>query len=246
MDNITLMIINSQPYFRSGIRQILTQNDDFEELTILECDPGPDGKEGIDQISEKSPDIILLDIEYPFLTGLELGKKIARSFPGPRVIMFSVNPEENDDELFEVIRVGVAAYIKSRTCSPEELATTVRRVFNGEYPINDLVYCRPKVASRVLKQFQEMASLDKTIEQIMTPLTSKEVQVLRLVAEGNSNKCIGRVLKISEQNVKNQVSGILRKLNANDRAHAVFIAICNRMISAKDAGDEICSLGKSS
>lgn len=246
MDNITLMIINNQPYFRSGIRQILAQNEGLGELEIFECDPGPDGNEGIYQIAERSPDIILLDIEYPFLTGLGLCKKIARSFPGPRVIMFSVNPEEDDDELFEAIRVGAAAYIKSRTCSPQELATTVRRVFNGEYPINDLVNCRPKLALRVLKQFQEMAALEKSIEQIITPLTSREVQVLRLVAEGNSNKSIGRVLKISEQNVKNQVSGILRKLNANDRAHAVFIAICNRMISAKDAGDKICSLGKSS
>jgi DNA-binding NarL/FixJ family response regulator len=76
-----------------------------------------------------------------------------------------------------------------------------------------------------------MASMGRTLEDITTPLTPKEVQILTHIAEGNSNKRIANILGISEQTIKNHVSAILRKLNANDRAHAVFIAIRNGLIS---------------
>ena len=231
MRKITLMIVDSQPFFRSGVRQALSQGNNLEAMDILECDPGDAGNEAITQISANSPDIVLLDIGYPFLNGLELGKKIARSFPGTGVVILSTNPNEDEDELFEVIKIGAVAYLRSKHCSPTELVDTIRRASNGEYPINECVSSKPKVAWRVLRQFQDMASRGRSIEDITTPLTPKEVQILTHIAEGNSNKRIANILGISEQTIKNHVSAILRKLNANDRAHAVFIAIRNGLIS---------------
>ena len=231
MRKMVLMIVDSQPFFRAGVRQALTQEGNPNVMDILECDPGEDGNNAITQIVAHSPDIVLLDIGYPFLNGLELGKKIARSFPGTGVVIISSNPEEDDDELFEVIKIGAVAYLRSKHCSPAELIETLRRASNGEYPINDSVSSKPKVAWRVLRQFQDMASMGRTLEDITTPLTPKEVQILTHIAEGNSNKRIANILGISEQTIKNHVSAILRKLNANDRAHAVFIAIRNGLIS---------------
>jgi len=231
MRKITLMIIDSQPFFRAGVLQALAQDSHAETLQALECDPGDDGNEAINQIAANSPDIVLLDIGYPFLNGLELGKKIARTFPGTGVVMLSANPDEDDDELFEVIKIGAVAYLRSRYCTPAELVNTIRRSSNGEYPINEAVSSKPKVAWRVLRQFQDMASMGKSLEEITTPLTPKEVQILTHIAEGNSNKRIANILGISEQTIKNHVSAILRKLNANDRAHAVFIAIRNGLIT---------------
>jgi len=231
MRKMVLMIVDSQPFFRAGVRQALTQEGNPNVMDILECDPGEDGNNAITQIVAHSPDIVLLDIGYPFLNGLELGKKIARSFPGTGVVIISSNPEEDDDELFEVIKIGAVAYLRSKHCSPAELIETLKRASNGEYPINDSVSNRPKVAWRVLRQFQDMASMGRTLEDITTPLTPKEVQILTHIAEGNSNKRIANILGISEQTIKNHVSAILRKLNANDRAHAVFIAIRNGLIS---------------
>jgi len=228
---MVLMIVDSQPFFRAGVRQALSQEGNLDVMDILECDPGEDGNNAITQIVANSPDIVLLDIGYPFLNGLELGKKIARSFPGTGVVVISSNPEEDDDELFEVIKIGAVAYLRSKHCSPTELIDTLRRASKGEYPINDSVSNRPKVAWRVLRQFQDMASMGRTLEDITTPLTPKEVQILTHIAEGNSNKRIANILGISEQTIKNHVSAILRKLNANDRAHAVFIAIRNGLIS---------------
>jgi len=233
MSKTTVMIVDSQPFFRAGVLHALGQDILGDSVEAIECDPGEDEAEAINQIAAKSPDIVLLDIGYPFLNGLELGKKIARTFPGTGVVMLSANPHEDDDELFEVIKIGAVAYLRSRQCTPSELADTIRRASNREYPINEAVTSRPKVAWRVLRQFQDMASAGKSLEEITTPLTPKEVQILTHVAEGNSNKRIATILGISEQTIKNHVSAILRKLNANDRAHAVFIAVRNGLISVQ-------------
>jgi len=233
MRKIVIMIADSQPFFRAGVRQALTQQNSLEILDILECDPGEDGRDAITQITTTSPDVVLMDIGYPALRGLELGKKIARYFPATKVVMLSGNPEDNDEELFEVIKTGAVAYLRSKSCTPTEIIEVIKRASRGEYPINDSVSNRPKVAWRVLRQFQDIAAMGKTVEEITTPLTPKEIQILTHVAEGNSNKRIANILGISEQTIKNHVSAILRKLNANDRAHAVFLAIRNGWISTQ-------------
>jgi len=227
MRKTIVMIIDREPFFRAGLRQALSQQDGLE---ILECDP-EEGKAATEKIAASSPDVALVDIGYPTLMGLDLGKKIARSFPATKVVMLSANPNDDDEELFEVIKSGAVAYLRSKDCTPTRLMETIKRASHGEYPINDSVSSRPKVAWRVLRQFQDIAAIGMTIEDITTPLTSKEVQILNYIAEGNTNKRIASVLGISEQTIKNHVSAILRKLNANDRAHAVFLALRNGWIS---------------
>jgi two-component system response regulator DegU len=230
MQKTVVMIIDSEPFFRAGLRQALSQH---EGLEILDCDPEEEGKTAIAQVTASSPDVALLDIGYPALTGLDLGKRIARNFPATRVVVLSSNPNEDDDELFEVIKSGAVAYLRSRDCTSAKLTETIKRASHGEYPINDSVSSRPKVAWRVLRQFQDIAAMGMTIEDITTPLTSKEVQILTHIAEGNTNKRIASILGISEQTIKNHVSAILRKLNANDRAHAVFLALRNGWIAVE-------------
>ena len=225
MRKIVVMIVDSQPFFRAGVRQALSQEGNLDIKDILECDPGEDGNGAITQIAACSPDVVLLDSGYPFLSGLELGKKIARTFPGTGVVVLSTNPDDGDDELYEVIKIGAAAYLRSKQTSATKLIQTIRRASNREYPINDSVSSNPNVARRVLREFQNMVSTGRTIEDITSPLTRREVQILTHIAEGNSNKRIARILGISEQTIKNHVSGILRKLNANDRAHAVMLAV---------------------
>jgi DNA-binding NarL/FixJ family response regulator len=227
MRKTIVMIIDREPFFRAGLRQALSQQDGLE---ILECDP-EEGKAATEKIAASSPDVALVDIGYPTLMGLDLGKKIARSFPATKVVMLSANPNDDDEELFEVIKSGAVAYLRSKDCTPTKLMEIIKKASHGEYPINDSVSSRPKVAWRVLRQFQDIAAIGMTIEDITTPLTSKEVQILNYIAEGNTNKKIASVLGISEQTIKNHVSAILRKLNANDRAHAVFLALRNGWIS---------------
>jgi len=231
MRKTVVMILDGEPFFRAGVRQALFHQ---ESLEILEADPGEGGHQAIAQIAEASPDVALISLNYPDMTGgLELGKKIARNFPSTKVIILSANPNEDDEELFEVIKTGAVAYLRSKSCTSAELIEMIRRASLGEYPINDCVSTRPKVAWRVLRQFQDIATMGTTLEDITTPLTTKEVQILTHIAEGNTNKRIATLLGISEQTIKNHVSAILRKLNANDRAHAVFLALRNGWISTE-------------
>jgi len=225
MSKPVMMIVDERPFFRAGIRGFLSQEDSPAAMDILECDPGDDGSEAIAHISADLPDVLLLDIGYPHLGGLELAKTIVRSLPGTRLVIVSSNPRDDDDEVFEVAKAGAAGYLRSKGCAPSEFADMMRRVSKGEYPINDIVASRPKIAWRVLRRFQEMTTNVRQEDDILSPLTSKESEILGLIAEGNQNKQIAAVLGVSEQTVKNHISSILRKLNANDRAHAVVLGM---------------------
>jgi two-component system response regulator DegU len=219
MDKIKAMIIDEQALFRAGVRQILSQQSDLE---ILECDPT---QNALELIEANLPDVALLGSDLASLSGIELSRKIAQYYPNTKVIVLS--PDPDDEELFEVIKTAAAACL-SKKATGEELASTIRRAHNGEYPINESLMTRPRVAKSVLNQFR---GLTRTMEGVAAPLTKRETQILTYIAEGNSNKEIAHILEISEQTIKNHVSAILRKLNANDRAHAVALALHSGWIS---------------
>jgi len=219
MDRIKAMIIDEQALFRTGVHQALSGQADLE---ILEADPA---QNPLETIEAKMPDVVLLGSDLASRSGIELGRKIAQYYPNTKVIVLS--PDPNDEELSEVIKTAAAACI-SKKATAEELAGTIRRASKGEYPINESLMTRPKVAKQVLNQFR---GFSRTLEGIAAPLTKRETQILTYVAEGNSNKEIARILSISEQTIKNHVSAILRKLNANDRAHAVTLALHSGWIS---------------
>jgi DNA-binding NarL/FixJ family response regulator len=225
MSTTKVVIIDKQPLFRVGVKQAFTEQPDFK---IVEASPD-DNLSMI--IEEDLPDVILLDIDAPSLSGLKIGKSLIQRYPAVRLVVMT--SEINNDELFEVIRIGAAAYLDKKS-NIQELEGIIRRVARGEYPINDSLLATPTVAEHVLKQFQEMVSMGMSVESVTAPLTNRETQILRYVADGNSNKKIAQILDISEQTIKNHVSSILRKLNANDRAHAVVLAIRRGWISAND------------
>jgi DNA-binding NarL/FixJ family response regulator len=222
MNKSKIMIIDEQPFFRTGVRQVLSQFPDFE---VIDSDPN---NNPLGLVESAMPDIVLLGSDLAAHSGLELSRRITRTFPSTRVIILS--PDPNDEQLFEAIRTAAVACLKKNT-SPNELVSTIRRAARGEYPINESFMNRPTVAKQVLKQFQDISQLGKNIDLVVAPLTNRERQILNLVAGGNTNKQIARILDISEQTIKNHVSAILRKLNANDRAHAVVLAIRHNMIS---------------
>lgn len=222
MAKTKVMIIDEQAFFRAGVRQALAQQEDLE---IMECDPNHDT---MSIIEANLPDITLLGSDLATHSGLDLGRKIARNFPNTKVIILS--PDPNDEELFEVIKSAAVACLRKNS-SPLELAETIKRASKGEYPINESVMERPMVARQVLNQFRDLASLGNNAESVVALLTQREKQILNYVADGNTNKQIANILKISEQTIKNHVSAILRKLNANDRAHAVVLAIKHGWIS---------------
>ena len=177
------------------------------------------------------PDIILVDINLPGMNGLEVARVIKRRQPQAAIVVLSVY--EDDEQLFNAIKVGAAAY-SQKDITPQQLVEILRRVGHGHYLINDNVLSKPLVASRVLNQFRELATLETDVEPLFAPLTSREIEILDCIARGNSNKEIARALNISDQTVKNHITSILRKLAVNDRTQAVIYALRHGWIKMSD------------
>jgi DNA-binding NarL/FixJ family response regulator len=215
-EQIKVLIADQQPLFRQGVRSTLSQIPDIEI-----CGEVDSSNELISSISTLYPDIVLLDIELSHSDGMDLAKAVKQLLPSVAVVLLS--PQPNDDELFDAIKSRVAGYIK-RDISSTELVTTIRRAAAGEHPINDTFLSQPKVADQVLKQFQDF-SWGKGAESFVSPLTPRETEILTYMAQGYFNKQIALELSISEQTIKNHITSILRKLDANARTQAVITAL---------------------
>ena len=169
-----------------------------------------------------NPDVILMDLSLPAPGGIETTQRVKRELPAAAIVVLST--EEDEDALFEAIKAGAAAFIL-KDIAPEDLVMIIRRVVAGEYLINDKVFCKPAVASRVLKEFRELAVYGQEAAPIFAPLSPREVEILDNIAQGMTNKQVAYALSISEQTVKNHMSSILRKLSVNDRTQAVVYAM---------------------
>jgi len=212
---LTLFIVDNQPLYRQAICQALQE--DME--VVGESELTPDVWSTIESLS---PDIVLLDIGLPSLSGFGLARQIAIRCPGVAVVMLTPSP--NDDQLFQAIKAGAMAFV-SKDISADKLIRLVRKVGQGAYPINESLLSRPTAAKKVLQLFKNLSLMGKDIETLMTPLSPRETEILKYIAEGTSNKRIAYALGIGEQTIKNHITSIMRKLNANDRTHAVVLAM---------------------
>jgi DNA-binding NarL/FixJ family response regulator len=167
------------------------------------------------------PDVALIDINLAPNEEQDLAKTVKQILPSVAVILLT--PQPNDDELFQAIKSRASGYL-SRNVSPDELVNTIRRAARGEHPVNDNLVVHPKVADKVLQQFQDL-SWGKGAEAFISPLTPRETEILTHMARGYLNKQIASMLAISEQTIKNHITSILRKLDANARTQAVVTAI---------------------
>jgi DNA-binding NarL/FixJ family response regulator len=217
MDRTRVVIVDDHPIFRHGVRYTLEASGEFEVVG-----EAADGQRAIQAAESLNPDVMLVDINLPGLNGLEVARVVRRRLPQTALIVLTAY--EDDEQLFNAIKVGAAAY-SPKDISPEQLLQITRLVAQGHYLINENVLSRPFVASRVLKQFRELASVEQEGHMVFAPLTGREVEILDCIARGRSNKQIAMDLNISDQTVKNHITAILRKLNVNDRTQAVIYAM---------------------
>jgi DNA-binding NarL/FixJ family response regulator len=212
-----ILIVDDHPMFRVGIREILEREPDFEIVGEAE-----DSRSAFEHAQAESPDIVLMDLSLPAPGGIETTQRIKRELPSVGIICLAM--AEDEDQLFDAIKAGAAAFIL-KDVGPDDLVTIIRRVSNGEYLINDKVFAKPNVASRVLKEFRDLAVYGQSETPIFAPLSPREVEILDNIAQGMTNKQVAYALSISEQTVKNHMSSILRKLSVNDRTQAVVYAM---------------------
>ncbi len=217
-ERIRLLLADDTALLRLGMRAALEHDGaDFEVVGEAE-----NGHQALEMTHEINPDVVLIDSTLSGVNGIEVTRLIKQQTP--TVAMIIVTTFEDEEELFNAIKVGASAYL-TMDVQPDDLTASVRRAHAGNYLINDSVLAKPLLASRVLRQFRELASVGPETEPIFIPLSAREVEVLEHIARGNSNKEIARNLGISDQTVKNHITSILRKLAVNDRTEAVVYAL---------------------
>lgn len=228
MERVRVLIVDDHPIWRQGIRSILESAPDIEIVGDV-----ADGKEAVALARALEPNVAVVDVNLPGMDGLEVVRTIKLHLPRCGVIM--VTGFDDEEQLFQSIKAGAAAFFL-KDISPDLLVEGVRRVNAGDYLINESVLTKPLVASRVLKQFRDLAMATQEMEPMLyAPLSSREIEVLDCISHGQSNKEIAKQLKISDQTVKNHITSILRKLNVNDRTQAVVYALRRGWIKMQDA-----------
>ncbi|MDO8567664.1 MAG: response regulator transcription factor [Dehalococcoidales bacterium] len=222
MDKIQVFVASQQSLFQQGIKHSLSTTADIEVMGTAEI-----SSEVLNTIDTTPPDVALVDIDGPSDEGLTLARKIKQRSPSIGVIVLTSSP--TDAQLFQSLKAQAVAYM-SKEVTADSLADTIRRVSRGEHPINEALTNRPKVAEQVLHQFQELYWRSEA-EGFISPLTRRETEILSYIGQGLLNKQIAAELGISEQTIKNHVTSILRKLNANARTEAVIVAIKQGLIT---------------
>lgn len=213
---ITVFIVDDQPLFRKGLRGSLSEFDDIK--VEGECTVSEDAVELVDGLA---PDVVLVDVASQNRKGLELARRLTQRCPNVAIILMTPAPDEA--ELFEAMRIGAAAYL-SKQATANEVVTIVRRIHNGDFPLNESLISHPRVAERVLTEFQGLAR-NQPLGGLTAPLSRREMDVLELIRDGCINKEIAQRLCVTEQTVKSHITSILRKLNVNDRTQAVLTAV---------------------
>ena len=213
-----MLVVDDHALFRRGLGLVLESEDGIE----LVGEAG-DGAAGLARAAELAPDVVLMDVRMPAMSGIDAARCMAEQVPAARVVMLTVSDDEED--LYEAIKVGAAGYLL-KEISVEEVAGAVRSVMQGHTLIS------PSIAGKLLVEFTSLASQRDDRGAAVAPprLTAREVEVLRLVARGLTNREVGALLHISANTVKNHVRNILEKLQLHSRVQAVLYAVREQIL----------------
>ena len=226
---IRVVLADSSRLTIMGISQVLQKEADIELVGTA-----ADGDEAAAKTLELEPDVLVIEADLPGTSGIKVTQRIRRELPHVGVVVLTAKDEEQT--LFEAIRAGAAAYL-NKDCDPVELVDAIRKARAGQFIINEKVFNRPAVASKVLAEFRELSVYGPGSSHVFAPLSPREVQILDNIAQGMTNKEVAYALAISEQTVKNHMSSILRKLSVNDRTQAVVYAIRQGWIKGPELGN---------
>jgi DNA-binding NarL/FixJ family response regulator len=208
MQPTKILIVDDHALFRQGVRNTIEREEDFEVVG-----EAGDGAEALVKARELKPDLILMDINMPHCNGLEAVIAIKRELPGVRIIMLTVDDEE--EGLFEAIKKGAEGFLSKRVRA-KALLDSLRGVMKDEAAISG------HMAGKMLKEFARLAEIE--VGNVASQLTLREKEVLQEISEGSSNKEIALSLSISEYTVKAHVTNILRKLHLQNRSQAAAYA----------------------
>lgn len=221
MDIIRILLADDHTLFRKGLRSLL------EHLTGMEVvGEAATGPEAVNLAEELVPDIVLMDIKMPGLSGIEATRQILRENPHIGIIL--VTMYEDAESVYSGMRAGARGYVL-KGAEPQDLEHAIEAAYRGEMLLS------PAIAAKLLHRF-DRARGPRQVGVPYEELTPREVEVLRLASEGLSNKEIAARLVLSEKTVKNRISNIFAKLQVNDRTQAVLHALRTGLVQLPEEG----------
>jgi NarL family two-component system response regulator LiaR len=210
---IKVMIVDDHGIVRQGLKTYL---DLVEDITIVA--EAENGLDALEKVKQSNPDIVLMDLVMPEMDGIEATQKICGSYPGVKVIVLTSFTE--DEQVFSAIKAGAVGYLL-KDISPPDLAKAIQAVHSGE------THLHPEITKKLMNQF---VSPKSDIEITPDELTPREMEVLKLIAQGLSNKELANKLTISEKTVKTHLSSIFSKLHLSDRTQAAIYALKHNLV----------------
>jgi two-component system, NarL family, nitrate/nitrite response regulator NarL len=210
--NIRILLVDDQTLFRRALRGLI---DEQPDMTVV--GEAANGREALVQVRGTTPDLVVMDVQMPGGNGVEGVRGIREAGIATPIVMLTVSDE--DDDLFGAIAAGANGYLL-KNIEPEQFTEMLRAVVRGESPVS------PAIAHRLLEVFRAPAADLRALAGVPEgELTPREVEVLRLVADGLSNKEIGARLAVTEGTVKNHVHNVLEKLHLQNRAQAAAYVV---------------------
>jgi NarL family two-component system response regulator LiaR len=216
MAKISVLIVDDHGMVRQGLRTYLSLMEDIKVVGEAQ-----NGSEAVAQVRRLKPDVVLMDLVMPQMDGIEATRQISELQPETKIIVLSSFTE--DDKVFPAIKSGAAGYLL-KDIAPAELASAIRAVMLGKSQLH------PDIARKLMNQFVDPKT---KVEAVHKDITPRELEILRLLAQGMSNAELAAALFISEKTVKTHVSNILGKLNLADRTQAAIYAYKHGLVENK-------------
>ncbi len=211
-DAIRVLIVDDHAVVRQGLRAFLQTQDDLDVVG-----EAADGEEAVRRVRELVPEVVLMDLVMPKLDGIAAIREMRLLSPSTKVIVLTSFAD--DEKVFAAVKAGAAGYLL-KDVQPQELGEAIRTVYRGEAQLH------PTVAAKLMQEVAESGRQRPALDS----LTNREMDVLRLIARGMSNKEIARELGVAEKTVKTHVSNILQKLHLADRTQAALYAVRERLV----------------
>ncbi len=208
---IRLLIVDDQMLFREGLSTLLSVWDDIDIVGEAE-----NGLEAIEKTAELAPDVILMDLRMPELGGVAATERLTAEHPNSRIIVLTTF--DDDESVFDALRAGAVGYLL-KDVSSEKLVEAIRTTASGNS------FLQPSVAAKVLAEFSRQPTLAKkpTVNDLVEPLSKRELEILQFLGKGASNKEIAAGLFLTEGTVKNHITNILGKMGVRDRTQAALM-----------------------
>lgn len=213
MSAIKVLIVDDHNLVREGLKAVFDQGDEVD--IVGEAGSGEEALEMVDRVK---PDVILMDISMPGMNGIQATKLIREKHPEAKIVMLTMLDQEG--YVYEAVKAGATGYMLKNTSS-DDLVHAIQTVYEGKALLH------PDATAQLLKEFVSLA--DNKAKDY--GLSSREMEVLQLLSEGNTNKEIAKALWISEQTVKTHVAHIFDKLGTSDRTETVATALRNGLVT---------------